>query len=59
MKEEPYTYDMTFCVSKCEEKCDRHIDNYKFEVGRFVSLADFKCEEKQNEIQCRRFERGR
>lgn len=49
MKEEPYTYDMTFCVSKCKEKCYRHIDHYSFEVGRPISMADFKCEEKKDD----------
>ena len=49
MKEEPYTYDMTFCVSKCKNKCDRHISNYSFQVGRLISQADFNCEEKKDD----------
>lgn len=38
------TYDMTFCVSKCQNKCDRHYSLYEFEGGRLYSMADFNCE---------------
>ena len=47
----PRTYDMTFCVSNCKNKCDRHYSQYEFEPKRFYSMADFNCEnhkEKQN-----------
>ena len=44
MKAEPYTYDMTFCVSECKYKCERHISKYKFEIGRLISQVDFNCE---------------
>jgi hypothetical protein len=40
----PRTYDMTFCVSKCKNKCDRHYSLYEFEGGRLYSMADFNCE---------------
>ena len=40
----PRTYDMTFCVSKCKKKCDRHYSLYEFECGRLYSMADFNCE---------------
>ena len=30
----PRTYDMTFCVSKCKNKCERHYSQYEFEKGR-------------------------
>ena len=41
----PRTYDMTFCVSKCKNKCDRHYSLYEFEDGRLYSMSDFNCEE--------------
>ena len=40
----PRTYDMTFCVSKCKNKCERHYSLYEFEKGRLYSMADFNCE---------------
>ena len=40
----PRTYDMTFCVSNCKNKCDRHYSQYEFEEGRLYSMADFNCE---------------
>lgn len=43
----PRTYDMTFCVSKCKNKCDRHYSLYEFESGRLYSMADFNCEIKK------------
>lgn len=42
----PYTYDMTFCVSKCKNKCDRHYSKYEFDDGRLYSMANFDCENK-------------
>jgi hypothetical protein len=42
----PRTYDMTFCVSKCKNKCERHFSQYEFEKGRLYSMADFNCEGK-------------
>lgn len=42
----PSTYDMTFCVSKCDNKCDRHYSQYKFEPKRYYSMANFDCEKK-------------
>jgi len=49
MKKFPYTYDMTFCVSECKHKCERHISKYKFEIGRLISQADFNCEENNDD----------
>jgi hypothetical protein len=46
---EPYTYDITFCISKCNNKCERHIDRYTFEPGRLISQADFNCKENKND----------
>ena len=43
----PRTYDMTFCVSKCKNKCERHFSQYEFEKGRLISMADFNCENKK------------
>lgn len=43
----PRTYDMTFCVSKCKNKCDRHYSLYEFEEDRLCSMADFNCENKE------------
>jgi hypothetical protein len=43
----PRTYDMTFCVSKCKNKCERHYSQYDFDKGRLVSMADFNCENKE------------
>lgn len=40
----PRTYDMTFCVSKCKNKCERHYSKYEFETDRLYSMADFNCE---------------
>lgn len=40
----PRTYDMTFCVSECKKKCERHYSQYKFDVGRLISMANFNCE---------------
>lgn len=42
----PRTYDMTFCISKCKNKCERHYSKYEFEKGRLYSMADFNCENK-------------
>lgn len=42
----PRTYDMTFCVSKCKKKCDRHYNKYEFDLGRYYSMANFDCENK-------------
>lgn len=42
----PRTYDMTFCVSKCKNKCERHYSQYEFEHGRLYSMADFDCEKR-------------
>ena len=42
----PRTYDMTFCVSKCKNKCERHYSQYEFEKGRLYSMSSFDCENK-------------
>ena len=42
----PRTYDMTFCVSKCKNKCERHYSQYKFEKGILYSISSFDCENK-------------
>ena len=42
----PRTYDMTFCVSKCKNKCERHYSQYEFEKGRLYSISSFDCENK-------------
>ena len=47
----PYTYDMTFCVSKCKNKCKRHYSLYEFEKGRLYSMADFNCKNKGKDKQ--------
>ena len=49
----PRTYDMTFCVSKCTKKCERHYSQYEFELDRLYSMADFDCEKlgKTKQIQ--------
>lgn len=39
----PRTYDMTFCVSICKNKCERHFSQYEFELDRLYSMADFNC----------------
>lgn len=46
----PSTYDMTFCVSKCKNKCDRHYSLYEFDEERLCSMADFNCENKKRFI---------
>ena len=43
----PRTYDMTFCVSKCKNKCERHFSQYEFEKDRLYSMSDFNCEGKR------------
>ncbi|MBQ1551403.1 MAG: hypothetical protein IIZ67_04795 [Bacilli bacterium] len=54
----PHTYDMTFCTSRCNHKCDRHYSLYEFENNRLYSMADFNCdnkkERKTKEIRVRR-----
>lgn len=54
----PYTYDMTFCTSRCTHKCNRHWSLYEFEGNRLYSMADFNCdnkkERKTKEIRIRR-----
>ena len=42
----PRTYDMTFCISKCKNKCERHYSLYEFEKDRLYSMSDFKCKHK-------------
>lgn len=49
MKKEPTSYDVTFCVSKCKDKCWRHTDNYEFAPDILISMADFDCENKKGE----------
>ena len=48
MEMKPYTYDMTFCVSGCTNKCDRHYSLYEFESDRLYSMADFNCNNKED-----------
>lgn len=43
----PRTYDMTFCVSECPNKCDRHYSQYEFEGDRLYSMCDFNCSNKE------------
>ena len=54
----PRTYDMTFCVSNCKNKCDRHYSQYEFELDRLYSMADFNCgngkEKKTKNIRLRK-----
>lgn len=54
----PRTYDMTFCVSNCKNKCERHYSQYEFERDRLYSIADFNCgnckEKKQKNIRLRK-----
>lgn len=39
-------YDITFCSNKkCENKCERHVDNYNFKEEKLYSFCDFECEE--------------
>lgn len=45
----PRTYDMTFCVSECKDKCDRHYSLYEFDEGRLCCMCDFKCGERKKD----------
>ena len=55
----PFTYDMTFCVSICKNKCERHYSQYEFEKNRLYSMADFNCENgKERKTKNVRLKRG-
>lgn len=46
-KPKPRTYDMTFCVSKCKNKCERHYSLYSFDKDRLYSMCEFNCKERE------------